>query len=138
MPLVSIDGFPFALNASDGAEARARALAARAVSALDWHVEQLGWRPHFRLTVSDGDDWSEVAPVPIYGVPQTWGDHTIIGAGEAPLFAEVSADLLAHAPPALADGLRETYRDPPVLVGCFDQFLPHELVHLFCEQAPVE
>jgi hypothetical protein len=137
MPLVSIDGFPFAVTASSGTEERARALAARAVSALDWHAEQLGWRPQFRLTVADGDDWPDVAPVPIYGVPQTWGDHTIVAAGEAPLFAEVSADLLAHAPPELADRLRDIYGDPPVLVGFFDQYLPHELVHLFCEQEPV-
>ena len=137
MPLVSIDGFPFAVSASVGTEERARALAARAASALDWHVEQLGWRPQLRLTVADGDDWPDVASVPIYGVPQTWVDHTIIAAGEAPLFAEVSADLLAHAPPALSDRLRNTYGDPPVLVGYFDQYLPHELVHLFCEQVPV-
>lgn len=137
MSLVSIEGFPFAVSASGGSEERASALASRAASALDWHAEQLGWRPELRLSVADDDDWPEVAPVPIYGVPQTWGDHTIVAAGDSPLFAEVSADLLAHAPPALADRLRDTYGDPPVLLGYFDQFLPHELVHLFCEQVPV-
>jgi hypothetical protein len=137
MSLVPVEGFPFSVIASAGSEERARALAARAVSALDWHAEQLGWRPALRLTVPDGEDWPAVAPVPIYGVPQTWGDHTIVAAGEAPLFSEVSADLLAHAPPAVGDRLRTVYGDPPVLVGFFDQYLPHELVHLFCEQVPV-
>lgn len=137
MPLASIDGFEFAVSASVGAEERARSLASRAQAALDWHSEQLGWRPQLRLTVADGDDWPDVAPVPIYGIPQTWVDHTIIAAGDAPLFAEVGADLLAHAPPALSERLRDTYGDPPVLVGYFDQYLPHELVHLFCEQVPV-
>lgn len=137
MPLESIDGFPFPASASRGTEERALALAARAASALDWHAEQLGWRPKLRLTIADADDWAGVANVPIYGVPQTWGDHTILAADDAPLFRELSADLLAHAPPAEADRLRDTYGDPPVLVGYFDQFLPHELVHLFCEQASV-
>ena len=137
VPLASIDGFPFEVAASVGTEKRAQDLAARAASALDWHAEQLGWRPGLRLTVADGDDWLDVAPVPIYGLPQTWVDHTIIAAGDTPLFAEVAADLLAHAPPAMSDRLRETYGDPPILIGYFDQYLAHELVHLFCEQVPV-
>lgn len=137
MSLVSIDGFPFAVSASDGTDERAQALAARAASALAWHAEQLGWRPRFRLTVANSVDWPNVAAVPIYGVPQTWEDHTIVAADEAPLFTEVGADLLNHAPPEVASRFRDTYGDPPMLVGYFDQYLAHELVHLFCEQVPV-
>jgi hypothetical protein len=135
--LVSIDGFPFAVSASGGTEERARALAARAVSALDWHAEQLGWRPQLRLTVADGNDGPTSPPCRSTACPDLGRPHTIVAAGEAPLFAQVSAHLLAHVPPAPADTLRDTYGDPPLLVGFFDQFLPHELVHLFCEQVPV-
>jgi hypothetical protein len=74
--------------------------------------------------------------VPIYGVPQTFGNHTIIAASEAPLHTEFATALVTHSPPAMRERLEEVYGDPPRLLASFDLFVVHELVHLYCEQRP--
>jgi hypothetical protein len=134
--LVSLGGFGFPVAASAGAEERAAGIAAQASSAFDWLCERLGWRPAVRVTVADEDHWSGVAVVPVYGVPQTWGDHTIVAAGRAPLFDELAGFLTSPGVGgAPHEGLAAAYGDPPDLTAFFDLQVVHELAHLFGEQA---
>ncbi|MGQ0575196.1 MAG: hypothetical protein ACT4RN_13460 [Pseudonocardia sp.] len=137
MALVELSDFDIPVATSRDAQERARGLAGRAQRALRWHGERLGWQPNARLTVADRNDWPAVAAVPIYGVPQTWHDHTIVAADNAPLFDELARALMASTPAPVRQRLVDRFGDPPCLLEFFDQFLYHELVHLFCEQVPV-
>jgi hypothetical protein len=117
--MVEVVGAGIPLVASAGFEQRALTLAARAEAALAWHAERLGWMPTLRLAVADEHDWAEVAPVPIYGVPQTFGERTIMAADLAPLHRDL-AELIAVP--------------PDDVLPFFDAFVAHEVVHLFGEQ----
>lgn len=132
--MVPIDGFAFGVSVSEGAEERGAAIAAIAAVAFEWLCGRLGWQPAVRLTVADERDWPEVAPVPVYGVPQTWGDHTIVAAGRAPLFDDMAAFLMGESPEAGQREMAAAYGDPPDLSPYFDLQVVHELAHLFGEQ----
>jgi hypothetical protein len=133
--LASLEGFGFPVAASAGAEERAAGIATLASSAVDWLCDRLGWRPAVRLTVADEDDWPGVAVVPVYGVPQTWGDHTIVAAGRAPLYDELAAFLTSPGVGGAPQEELAVYGDPPDLTAFFDLQVVHELAHLFGEQA---
>ena len=134
MGTVALAGFGFPVSVSPGAEERAAGVAAMAAEAFDWLCDRLAWRPTLRLTVADERDWSEVAAVPVYGVPQTWGDHTIVAAGRAPLFDEVAALLMGTSRHDDQQSMTAAYGDPPDLRAFFDLQVVHELAHLFGEQ----
>jgi len=132
--LVHLEGFALPVSVSAGFEDRGRALGALAEEALAWLAQRLGWRPAARLTVADEHDWGAVAEVPAYGVPQTWGDHTIVAADDGPLSRELAAAFLEGSPPGVREALHREFGDPVSLLRFFDHNLIHELVHLFCEQ----
>jgi hypothetical protein len=130
----AVEGFGFEVSVSAGAELRGKVTAERAERALDWLAGALGTRPVLRLCVADESDWDVVAPVPLYGMPQTWGDLVIVPAGRAPLIDEQYDVFAPYVTARTAAGVRAAYGDPPDLAGFFDLLLVHELTHLFHEQ----
>jgi hypothetical protein len=132
--MIPVEGFGFEVSVSAGAELRGKATAERAARALDWLADALGVRPVLRLCVADESDWEVVAPVPMYGMPQTWGDLVVIPAGPSPLVDEQYAAFAPYVTARTTAGVRAAYGDPPDLAGFFDLLLVHELTHLFHEQ----
>jgi hypothetical protein len=133
--LKKLGGFPFPAEASQGSEGRGLQHARRSKRALDWMSELLGFQPDFRLSVAGQLDWPQVAQVPIYGVPQTFGDHVILPAEEAALHHEVLDALQPYLTEATRAGLLDAYGDPPRLISFLDFLAVHELTHLFHDQA---
>lgn len=132
--MIPVEGFGFKVSVSAGAELRGKVTAERAARALDWLAGALGVRPSLRLCVADESDWEVVAPVPLYGMPQAWGDLVIVPAGPSPLVDEQYAAFAPYVTARTAAGVRAAYGDPPDLAGFFDLLLVHELTHLFHEQ----
>lgn len=75
-----LDRYSFPVWASPDAHALAEAVAARVGRALDWLADTLGRRPPVRLFVANPEHWDLVAEVPVYGLPQAFGDRVIVGA----------------------------------------------------------
>lgn len=129
--LERFDGYTFPVWGSPDAPDAVAAVAARTSRALDWLSDGLGRRPPVRLFVPGPQQWDVVAEVPIYGLPQAFGDRVIVGAQPWAGFPEVVELLWPDLQPVTRQRLREVYGDPPDLDGFAELLVVHELTHVF-------
>src|ERR671910_378431 len=106
-----VDGFPFAVLASDGLAERARTIAERCQRAHRFLGDILDFRPAFALLVLGPADWGGRSTHPVYGVPNH-AAGTLIVAGERNPFWQGFLDLIAAQRPDLLPGLRALYGLP--------------------------
>ncbi len=138
--LQPLDGFPFPVFASAGAEARAGLVAARCERALRHLSGLLGITPRPRLLVLAPGDWAANAAFPFYGMPHIAGDETlVVGATPADFWQGVIRFAEEALSPAQLACLEEIYGtadgrlDPAPFA---DLLAVHELAHLFHIQVP--
>ena len=72
--LAELDGYPFEVVVTRGAEDRAAAIAARCERARGWLSGVLGVQPDLTLNVLGPADWERLAEVSVYGMPH-FGAH---------------------------------------------------------------
>ena len=134
-----VDGFPFAVRASVGAEPRAEQIAERVQRALGWLSEVLGPGPGaVHLLVLDPADWEKVASIPIYAAPtfrDTEAGPTIVtGSEPAPFWNEVLELMRPDVSPETRGQVLAVYGDPPDPGRAYsDLVVVHGLTHLFHE-----
>lgn len=132
--LARVDGFEFAVYASEGAEERAREIGERASRALAWLTETFGERRDVELFVVGQSDWDQVADVPIYGMPQTFGNRLTVSPDPAGFWQDAVDLFWPDLSDVTKDAVHRVYGDPPAVGRRFaDLVVAHELTHLFHE-----
>jgi len=97
--LVSIEGFPFAVQSSAGAERTARRIAQRALATRDFLHRVVGVGPRLSLRVLDRKDWLRYADDDWYGAPHVSHDGELIfGTEQADEWDDVSDYLVRRMP----------------------------------------
>ncbi|MDI2130023.1 hypothetical protein [Yinghuangia seranimata] len=132
--LSPVSGFPFAVRASAGAEARAEELAARTERAITWMTDALRFVPTLRLNVADEQDWPSVTDMPLYGMPRAIDGEITVPVGPAPFYDEQLASYMPYVSEATRANLREQYGEPGSLVSYYEAVHVHELTHLYHQQ----
>jgi len=129
--LTQLDGYPFDVVVTRGAEDRAGAIANRTERAREWLAGVLGVRPDVTLNVLGPADWERLAEVPLYGMPHFGADGMVfVAATPPPLFEDVAAMVDADASAGHRSDLRRVYGDPLDLSPFMDLLPVHELAHL--------
>lgn len=126
-----LEGYPFEVWHSPGAQAEAADAAGRAARALDWLVDALGWRPPVRLFVAGPLHWADVAEVQIYGMPQAFGGRIVVGTEPAGFWSDTVDLLWPSLPDATRTRIHDVYGDPPDLTRFAGLIIAHELAHVF-------
>ena len=134
--LVRLEGTPFPVLASPGAEMRATEVAARVDRAHRWMTDVIGFDPQVALWVLAPDDWVRLSGYPVFGFPHFVGDDTILTGSIPPPFFD---DLVAALWPQLSEETRgdveEVYGRPPRIHPFADMLAVHELCHLYHQQS---
>jgi hypothetical protein len=117
---------------SPGAEARAKAIEARAERARDWLADQLAAPFSFDLYVLDEDEWADHAEVPEYAIPHANPDNgkIVLGSQPATLFDSVCRQFWPDLGEDSRGAMHRVYGNPPLLEAFADLILVHELMHL--------
>lgn len=137
--LAQLDGFPFEVVVTRGAEDRGRAIASRTEQALDWLAGAIGVRIEPTLNVLGQADWERLAEVPLYGMPHFGaGGLVFVAATPPPLFADVAAMVDQDASDEHRAALRRVYGAELDLTPFVDLLPVHELAHLGQLNAGVE
>jgi hypothetical protein len=137
--LAQLDGYPFEVVVTRGAEDRARAIAARTERAREWLAGVLGIRVEPALNVLGPADWERLAEAPVYGMPHFGADGQIfVAATPPPLFEDLGAMVAQDASPEHGAALRRVYGEELDLSPFMDLLPVHELAHLSHLSAGVE
>ena len=132
----TITGHEFAVQAAIGTEGRAHELAALAQRTTEWLQRTTGRSASFTLHIASDELWSQVAHVPIAGIPQARPRHVVVPVAAAPWmreFVDVIRARLAVADQIRLDALLGTQEQ---LTAFIDRVLVHELAHLLAEIDP--
>jgi hypothetical protein len=117
---------------SAGAQVKARAVADRAGRATQWLSTLFGHRPAPPLYIVGPEDWDRVARVPVYGLPHTFPDRTVVSTTPALFWLDYTDVLTPRLTAAEMAELVAAYGDPPDLGTEFaDLTIVHELTHLY-------
>ncbi len=107
-------------------------MAERAERALHWLATLFGPEPTPPLYVVGPEDWNRVARVPVYGLPHTFPDRTVVSTTPASFWRDYTDVLNPLLTEAGTVGLLDVYGDPPDLGAEFpDLLVVHELTHLY-------
>lgn len=134
-----VDGFPFPVLASGGAEPAARAIAARTARAWTFLGEVLATAPDIALLVLSRGDWGARTANP-YGVGE-YRRGNLIWPGEGDDAWRDVAELLAGGPEDVAAEARRVYGTPDGALDLspyWDLGSIHELGHAFHFQAKLQ
>ena len=132
--MARIEGFPFPVWASAGTEGRAREIGKRTSQALGWLANVFGEGRNLELAVAGRSDWERVADVPVYGMPQAFGNRVTLSPDPAEFWQEAVDLLWPDLSESTRDSLRGVYGDPPDVGGRLaDLIAVHELTHLYHE-----
>lgn len=132
--LSPVSGFPFAVRATSGAEARATELAARTERVVTWLTDALHFTPNLRLSVAGEADWAAVTDMPLYGMPHAHAAEIAVPIGEAPFYADQLASYEPYLTDATRANLREEFGEQGSLTPYYEAIHVHELVHLYHQQ----
>ena len=138
--LQNMEGSPFPVLCSAGAEGRAEKVSALLERAHRYLRGVLGFDPVLRLLVLSPDDWAEHAAFPLYGMPHyTERDTIIVSAGPADFWQGVVRMLdgvLTQDQRAEVETVYGMADGKPDMSAYADLIAVHELGHLFHEQVP--
>jgi hypothetical protein len=130
--LSRLEGCALPTYASEGAQTKAREVAERAKHALDWLTALFGPQPTPPIYVVGPEDWNRVARVPVYGLPHTFPDRTVVSTTPAAFWRDYTDVLTPRLTEEGMAELCEAYGDPPDLGAEFpDLLIVHELTHLY-------
>lgn len=135
--LVELNTYSFPVYASQGAQERAHQLAARCQNAYSFFSSVLECKPNVRLLALAPEHWQEYTGSPMFGVPQTVDEQTVVVAGQNAELWKMIIPPLDMLPPSHAQAIRNTYgqADGSVDVAGYMDLLPvHEVGHLFIDQ----
>jgi len=129
--LQSVNGFPFEVHASRGAEEHAKRLAAMVEDARGWFAGLLGTaKAETYLLCLSPQDWDAHCPVPVFGVPyEDEGRGITVGHGRAGFVTEFVEAAWPHADAALRARLQQAYGSPADATPYLDLVAVHELAH---------
>jgi hypothetical protein len=136
--LVTIDGFSFVALASPGTEPRARRIAERCGRGHRFLTQALGFDADLRLLMLAPEHWEQFTGSPMFGVPQTIDERTVVVAGENAELWQMVVPPLESLPAPAAEALRRVYGQPDgsINIASHMDLLPvHEVGHLFVDQA---
>lgn len=139
--LVEVGDYLFPVHVSKGTENRAHQLAARCQKAYAFFSSALECKPNVRLLVLAPEHWQEYTGSPMFGVPQTVDERTVVVAGQNAELWKMVVPPLDMLPPSHAQAIRNTYgqADGSVDVAGYMDLLPvHEVGHLFIDQTARE
>lgn len=135
--LVELEGYSFLVYVSQGTQRRAHQLATRCQKAYSFFSNALESKPKVRLLVLTPEHWQEYTGSPMFGVPQTVDEQTVVVAGQNAELWKMIVPPLDMLPPSHAQAIRNTYghADGSVDVAGYMDLLPvHEVGHLFIDQ----
>jgi hypothetical protein len=135
--LVELSEYSFPVHVSKGSETRAHQLAARCEKAYAFFSKALESTPKVRILVLAPEHWQEYTGSPMFGVPQTIDEQTVVVAGQNAELWKMIVPPLDMLPPASAQGIQAAYgqADGSVDVAGYMDLLPvHEVGHLFLDQ----
>lgn len=135
--LVEVSDYSFPVYVSKGAEMRAHQLAGRCQKAYSFFSHSLERKPKVRLLVLAPEHWQEYTGSPMFGVPQTVDEQTVVVAGQNAELWKMIIPPLDMLPPANADAMQTTYgqADGSIDLASYMDLLPvHEVGHLFLDQ----
>lgn len=136
--LIEIQSHPLQVFASPETAARAQAMAARCIQAHRFLELALGLQVEARVLALAPQHWQAFTGSPMFGIPQTVDERTVVIAGEDAELWTMIAPPLQYLPPAMAEAMRQVYggADGGVTVAPFMDLLSvHEIGHLFVDQA---
>jgi len=129
--LAQLDGYPFEVVVTRGAEDRARALASRTARAREWLAGVLDVDVELTLNVLGPADWERLAEVPVYGMPHFGADGLVfVAATPPPLFEDLGTMVDQDASSEHRAALRRVYGDELDLSPFMDLLPVHEVAHL--------
>lgn len=131
--LVPVDGPAIPTFTAPGFEDKARTIAERAARAGEWLAAIFGPSPTaVSVYVPDEASWAQVAPVPIYGMPQIDAGKVVLSATSVAFWRSYTNLLDRGLDDDGRQRLREAYGNPPELGERFaDLVVAHELTHHF-------
>lgn len=135
--LVELNEYSFPVYASQGTQKRARQLATRCQKAYSFFSIALESKPRMRLLVLAPEHWQEYTGSPMFGVPQTIDEQTVVVAGQNAELWKMVVPPLDMLPPSHAQAIRITYgqADGSIdIAGHMDLLPVHEVGHLFIDQ----
>ncbi|NUM77937.1 hypothetical protein HUU40_26545 [candidate division KSB1 bacterium] len=138
LDLVELSEYSFPVRASDGVEPRAHLLAARCQKAYAFLSATLESKPKAQLLILAPKDWQKYTGSPMFGVPQTIDEQTVVVAGQNAELWKKIVPPLDMLPPSHAQVIQATYgqADGSIDVAGYMDLLPvHEVAHLFVDQA---
>src|SRR5215211_8558497 len=138
--LQHMDGYPFPVLFSAGAQARTKRVAARCERAHHYLKGVLEFDPTLRLLVLSPEDWAEYAAVQTYGMPHSAeGQTLVVGAATTDFFQSIGRmldDVLTPEQRAEMEAFYGTVEGKISMAPFADLLVVHELGHLFHEQFP--
>lgn len=135
--LVELSEYTFPVYVSKGSEMRAHQLAQRCQKAYGFFSDTLANKPTVRLLILAPEHWEQYTGSPMFGVPQTIDEQTVVVAGQNAELWKMIIPPLNMFPPNEAQAIQTTYgqEDGSVDVAGYMDLLPvHELGHLFIDQ----
>lgn len=136
--LTEIHDYGLPVYASPGTTVRARGTAVRCARAHRFLQAALGVQAEARVLVLGPQHWQAFTGSPMFGIPQTVDERTVVVAGEDAELWAMMVPPPQYLPPVAAEAMRQVYRgaDGAVTVAPFmDLLAVHELGHLFVDQA---
>lgn len=135
--LVELNEYSFPVYVSQGTQKRAHHLAARCQKAYSFFSSALENKPKVRLLVLAPEHWQEYTGSPMFGVPQTVDEQTVVVAGQNAELWKMIVPPLDMLPSSQAQAVQNIYgqADGSIDVGGYMDLLPvHEVGHLFIDQ----
>lgn len=138
--LQHMEGYPFPVFFSDGAQTRTKRVAARCERAYHYLKGILEFTPKLHLLVLSPQDWETYADVQLYGMPHTaQSEALVVGAQTAGFFQNIGRmldDVLTPEQRAEMEAFYGTVDGQINIAPFADLLVVHELGHLFHEQVP--
>jgi hypothetical protein len=136
--LFELSGFPVAIYLSAGTEQRAQEIAGRCQRAYQFLGKTLNFEAEICILVLAPEHWQDYTGSPMYGVPQTIDQRTLVVAGQNSELWQMIVPPLEELSPAVAQALRVVYGQPDGsidLVSYMNLLAVHEMGHLYLDQA---
>ncbi|GAB4445636.1 MAG: hypothetical protein Fur0044_41860 [Anaerolineae bacterium] len=136
--LVELPGPYVTLYFSPNTEQRAREFANRCQRACQFLSPTLKFEAEICVLVLAPEHWQECTGSPMYGVPQTIDQRTLVVAGQNSELWTMITPPLADLSPAVAQAMQVAYGQPDGsidLAAYMNLLAVHEMGHLYLDQA---
>lgn len=126
LDLVELSEYSFPVRVSEGVEPRAYQLAARCQKAYAFLSATLESKPKAQLLILAPKDWQKYTGSPMFGVPQTIAEQTVVVAGQNAELWKKIVPPLEMLPPSHAQVIQATYgqADGSIDVAGYMDLLP--------------